>query len=139
MIRIVKTRDIAYEDWVEWWDFNALDGYCGVFPDDGEARLPITKCAPVMLVGERIAPVRLQQDSLDTSVSVVEIGQWSQWRGFPWFAVVLMMTLSALDDSRAYNDPRNEFETVDGMPIYYGGDLNDSDCENPCDIDYEAG
>ena len=44
------------------------------------------------------------------------------------------MTLSI----RAYKDPRNEFETVDGMPVYYGGDLNDSDCENPCDIDYEA-
>ena len=39
-------RDIAYEDWVEWCNFNAPDGYCGVLPDDGEARLPITKCAP---------------------------------------------------------------------------------------------
>ena len=37
-----------------------------------------------------------------------------------------------------YKDPRNEFETVDGMPVYYGGDLNDSDCENPGDIDYET-
>ena len=25
-------------------------------------------------------------------------------------------------------DPRNDFETVDGMPVYYGGDFNDSDC-----------
>ena len=24
------------------------------------------------------------------------------------------------------------------MPVYYGGDLNDSDCENPGDIDYET-
>ena len=55
-------RDIAYEDWVEWCDFNAPDGYCGVFPDDGEARLPVTKCTPVMVVGETTAPVRLQHD-----------------------------------------------------------------------------
>ena len=28
-------------------------------------------------------------------------------------------------------DPRNDFETVyvDGMPVYYGGDFDDSDCE----------
>ena len=24
-------------------------------------------------------------------------------------------------------DIRNEFETIDGMPVYYGGDLCDSD------------
>ena len=28
---------------------------------------------------------------------------------------------SDYDDSD-YKDPRNEFETVDGMPVYYGGD-----------------
>ena len=36
-----------------------------------------------------------------------------------------------------YKDPRNEFETVDGMPVYYGGDFNDSDCEDPRDIAHE--
>ena len=35
-------------------------------------------------------------------------------------------------------DPRNEFETVDGMPVYYGGDLSDSDCEDLRDIDCKA-
>ena len=34
-------------------------------------------------------------------------------------------------------DPRNEFETVVGMPVYYGGDFNDSDCEDPHDLAYE--
>ena len=68
---------------MEWCDFNAPDGYCGVFPDDGEAQLPIAKCAPVMLVGERTAPVPLQQDSLDTSVSVVEIGTVEPVEGIP--------------------------------------------------------
>ena len=32
-------------------------------------------------------------------------------------------------------DPQNNFETVHGMPVYYGGDLNDSDCETPADYD----
>ena len=40
-------------------------------------------------------------------------------------------------DDSDYKNPRNEFETVDGMPVYYGGEFNDSDCEDPCDIDYE--
>ena len=34
-------------------------------------------------------------------------------------------------------DPRNDFETVDGMPVYYGGDFNDSDCEDSRDLAYE--
>ena len=36
-------------------------------------------------------------------------------------------------------DIHNEFETVDGMPVYYGGDLHDSDesdWEDPCDLAY---
>ena len=36
-------------------------------------------------------------------------------------------------------DIRNEFETVDGMPVYYGGELYDSDesdWEDPCDLVY---
>ena len=35
-------------------------------------------------------------------------------------------------------DPQNEFETVHGMPVYYGGDLNDSDWETPGDNDYDT-
>ena len=34
-------------------------------------------------------------------------------------------------DDSDYKDPRNEFETVDRMPVYYGGDFNYSDCEDP--------
>ena len=34
-------------------------------------------------------------------------------------------------------DPRNDFETVDGMPVYYGGNFDDSDCEDPRDLAYE--
>ena len=30
------------------------------------------------------------------------------------------------------------FETVGGMPVYYGGDLNDSDCESVGDHDLDT-
>ena len=36
----------------------------------------------------------------------------------------------------AERDILNEFETVDGMPVYYGGDLYDSDWEDPRDLAY---
>ena len=36
----------------------------------------------------------------------------------------------------ADRDILNEFETVNGMPVYYGGDLHDSDWEDPRDLAY---
>ena len=72
-------RDLAYKDWVDWRDFNSPDGYCGFFPDDWEAQLPVTDCASVMVVGETAAPIRLQQDSWDASVSVADIDPGRQW------------------------------------------------------------
>ena len=35
-------------------------------------------------------------------------------------------------------DILNTFETVGGMPVYYGGDLNDSDCESVGDHDLDT-
>ena len=40
------------------------------------------------------------------------------------------------DSDCAERDILNEFETVDGKPVYYGGDLYDSDLEDPCDLAY---
>ena len=48
-------------------------------------------------------------------------------------------TLMDCDGECAEWDIRNEFETVDGMPVYYGGDLydsNESDWEDPYDRAY---
>ena len=41
------------------------------------------------------------------------------------------------DDDGDMRDPQNDFETVDGMPVYYGGDFDDWDCEDPRDLAYE--
>ena len=40
------------------------------------------------------------------------------------------------DSDCAERDIINEFETVDGIPVYYGGDLYDSDWEDPRDLAY---
>ena len=82
----------------------------------------------MMVVGETTAPVRLQQDSWDTSVLVADI----------WTAEGIPVVYGGNYDKADYKDPRHELETVDGMPVYYGGDFNDSDCVDPRDIDYEA-
>ena len=124
-------RNLAYEDWVYWYNFNTPDGCCVSFSDDGEARLPNTKCAPVMMIGEEAQPARLRQDSLDAPVAVRDVGIMVPVEG-------ILMASDGTYSTAEYKDPRNEFETVDGMPVYYGGDLHDSDCENPGDIDYET-
>ena len=87
-------RDLAYEDWVDWYNFNAPEGCCVSFPDDGEARLPNTNCAPVMMVGEVAQPARLRQDSLDASVPVMDIGIMVPVGGFPWLVMAPLSLLS---------------------------------------------
>ena len=66
---------------------------------------------------------------------------------FDSFAVVAMIGVDAVqtvegipmdyDDDCDIRDPQNDFETVDIMPVYYDGDFNDSDCEDPRDLAYE--
>ena len=38
------------------------------------------------------------------------------------------------DSDYTERDILNEFETVNGMPVYYGGDCYDSDWEDPLDL-----
>ena len=119
-------NDSDCEDWLDWYNFNAPVGCCVDLPDKGEDRLPNAMGSAVMMEGEVAQPAHVQQDLLATSVPVMdnEITVPVAGNGAP------IMTESA--------DPRNTFETVHGMPVYYGGDLNDSDHETPGDNDYDT-
>ena len=75
-------QDIDYEVWMDWHDISELDEDCGFFPDDGEAQFspndgeaqwPVTDSAFVMGMGAMAAPIRLQQDLWEASVSVADI------------------------------------------------------------------
>ena len=66
-------RDIDYEAWVDWCDFDTPDKYCGFFPDDGETQLPVIDCASVLMEGDMAELLRLRQDSRDASASVADI------------------------------------------------------------------
>ena len=45
-------RDLAYEDWVDWYNFNAPEGYCVDLPDNEKVRLPNAMDATVLMVGD---------------------------------------------------------------------------------------
>ena len=65
--------DLAYEDWVDWDNLNALEGCSVDLPDKEEVRLPNAMGAMVMMVGEVAQPAHVQQDLLETSLPVMDI------------------------------------------------------------------
>ena len=89
--------------------------------------MPDARGATVMMVGEVAQLARVRQDLLESSVPVVDIGK-----------TVPVGDIPMAGDAAPLMDPRNKFETVHGMPVYNGGDLNDSDYETPEDHDYDT-
>ena len=67
-------RDLAYADWVDWYNFNAPEGCCVDLPDKGEVRLPNAMGTMMMMMGEVVQPARGRQELLGTSVPVMDIG-----------------------------------------------------------------
>ena len=61
---------------------------------------------------------------------------WWPWLGLMQCTLGEESPMDCDTDSDMW-DPQNDFETVDGMSVYYGGDFNDSDCEDPRDLAYE--
>ena len=66
-------RDLAYEDWVNWYNFNAPEGYCVDLPDKEKVRISNAIDTTVMMVGEVAEPAHVQQDLLETSLPVTDI------------------------------------------------------------------
>ena len=66
-------HDLAYEDWLDWYNFSAPEGYCVDLPDTGDDRLPNAMGSVVMIVGEVAQPAHVRQDLLATSVPVMDI------------------------------------------------------------------
>ena len=92
--------------------------------------MPNAMGAMVMMVGEVAQPACVRHDLLETSVPVMDIRITAPLGDIP-------MAGNGVTITAEFKDPRNSFETVHGMPVYYGGDLNDSDYEssgeNDCD------
>ena len=73
----------------------------------------------------------MRQDLLATSVPVMDIEITVPVEDIPMAGIDVPIATELAD-------PRNTVETVHGMPICYGGDLNDSDYETPGDNDYDT-
>ena len=132
-------RDLAYVDWVDWSDFNAPEEYGGDLPDMQDIGLPKAVDATVMMVGEVTSLGHERQELSSYSLPAADMVITEP------VADILIVgrdipVMAESPDNRTTFDPDllNTFETVGGMPVYYGGDLNDSDCESVGDHDLDT-
>ena len=116
---------------MDWYNFNAPEGYCVDLPDKENVRFPNAMDTTVMMVGEVAQPAHVHQDLLETSLPVTDIAITVPVGDIP-------MAGQDAPIMTEFRDPRNDFETIHGMPIYYGRDLNESDSETPGDNDYDT-
>ena len=84
-----------------------------------------------MMVGEVTRPAHVRQDLLATSVPVMDMEITVPVGDIPMAGIDVPIAAELVD-------PQNTVETVYGMPICCGGDLNDSDYETPGDNDYDT-
>ena len=73
-----------------------------------------------MMVCEVTRPMHVRQDLLAISVPVMDMEITVPMGDIPMAGIDVPIAAELAD-------PRNTVETVHGMPICYGGDLNDSD------------
>ena len=66
----------------------------------------------------------MRQDLLETLLPVMDIAITVPVGDIP-------MAGHGVPITAEFRDHRNDFETVHGMPVYDGEDINDSDCETP--------
>ena len=132
-------RDLAYADWVDWYNFSAPEGYGVDLPDMEDIGLPKGVDATMMMVGEVASPGHERQElssysfpAADMVITELVADILIVGRDVPVVAV-------SPDHLNTFDpDLLNTFETVCGMPVYYGGDLNDSDCESVGDHDLDT-
>ena len=106
-------RDLAYEDWFDWYNFNALEGCWVDLPDKGDDRLPNAMGSAVMIVGEVAQPAHVRQDLLVTSVPVMDIEITVPVGDIP-------MAGNGTHIAAESADSRNTLETVKGLSIMDG-------------------
>ena len=132
-------HDLAYADWVDWSDFNAPEEYGVDLPDMEDIGLPKAVDATVMMVGEVASPGHESQELSSYSLPAADMVITE-----PVADILIVRrdipVVAESPDHRNTFDPYllNTLETVCGMPVYYGGDLNDSDYESVGDHDLDT-
>ena len=110
-----------------------------VWPEFPDRRDPvITQLPAEVFVGDYrdVVNMDVTVDNDQAVPDVIMVVPWLLWLDFIQCGEETPMDC---DGECAEWDIRNEFETVDGMPVYYGGDLydsDDSDWEDPRELAY---
>ena len=116
--------DLAYADWVDWCDFSDSEEYGVDFPDMEDTGLPKAVDVTVMMVGELASPGNEHQERSSYSLPAADMVITEPVAEVP-------VVTESQDHLNTFDpDLLNTFETLGGMPVYYGGDLNDSDFES---------
>ena len=104
-------RDLAYEDWLDWYNFNAPEGCSVDLPDKGDVRFPKAMGSAVMIVGEVTRPAHVRQDLLATSVPVMDIEITVPVGDIPMAGIEVPIAAELAD-------PRNTLETRDAYLLW---------------------
>ena len=124
-------RDLAYAAWMDWCDFSTPDKDDVDFPDREDTGLPKAVDVAVMMVGEMASPGYESQEVSSCSLPAADVRVAEPVMDVLIVGQDVPVVTESPDHMHTFDpDILNTFETVGGMPIYYGGDLNDSDCES---------
>ena len=124
----VYPRDLAYADWC---DFNTPEEYGVDLPDREDTGLPKAVDVSVMMVCEVASPGYERQELSSCSLPVADVVIAEPVADVLIVGQNVPVVTESQDHMNTFDlDILNTFETVGGMPVYYGGDLNDSDCES---------
>ena len=123
---------------MDWYNFNAPEGYGVDLPDMEDIGLPRAVDVTVMMVGEVASPGHERWELSSYSFPAVDMVITEPVADILIVGQDVPVVAESLDHLNTFDpDLLNTFETVGGMPVYYG-DLNDSDCESVGDHDLDT-
>ena len=94
----------------------------------------------VMMVGEVASPGHERQELSSYSLPAADMVITEPVADILITGRDVPVVAESLDHLNTFDsDLLNAFETVCGMAVYYGGDLNDLDCESVGDHDLDTG
>ena len=128
-----------YSSLCDWCDFNTPEDYGVDLSDREDPGVSEAVDVPVMMVGEVASPGYVHLELSCCSLPAADMVIAEPVADVLIVGQAVPVVAESPDIRNTFDlDLLNAFETVDGMPVYYGGDLNDSDCESVGDHDLDT-
>ena len=132
-------RDLACANWMDWCDFNTPEDYGADLPDREDTGLPKAVDVTVMMVSKVASPGYEHQELSSCSLPAADMVIAEPVADVLIVRQDVPVVAESPDHMNTFDpDLLNTFETVNKMPVYYGGDFNDSDCESVGDHDLDT-